>query len=274
MIDHALPAPPETASTFDPLAWRIAARGITQSFIGAGGQRMAALQDVTLGAREGEFVAIVGPSGGGKSTLLNILAGLDAPDAGEVWLHSQCATPRQRLGQVGLMPQRDLLLPWRTALGNAVVGMRVRGVPRDEARRQARDLFARFGLAPFERAFPYALSGGMRQRVALVRSALAAGSVLLLDEPFGALDALTRADLWEWLLALWQDLGKTIVLVTHDVTEALVLADRVIVLSPRPGHVVGEVPIPLPRPRDAAAQAGQVFGELRGQVLALLEARP
>lgn len=263
---------PFTASA--PPHASIAARGISQVYAGDDGRPVSALDDVTLAVAPGEFAAIIGPSGCGKSTLLNILAGLDAPTAGDVLLDGVVTPPRARLGQVGLMPQRDLLLPWRTALGNAVAGLEVRGVPRRAARQQARELFARFGLAQFARAYPYALSGGMRQRVALVRSALAAGPVLLLDEPFGALDALTRADLRHWLLEAWQALGKTIILVTHDVDESLLLADRVAVMSPRPGQLRGIVPVALPRPRDLAVQASPAFADLRRQVLDLLEAHP
>ena len=251
----------------------IAARGISQDFLGDNGKRLSALHDVTLAVVAGEFVSLIGPSGSGKSTLLNIFAGLDAPTHGEIMLDGRPTTTRQRLGQIGLMPQRDLLLPWRTALGNAIAGLEVRGVPGRVAREQARVLFTRFGLAAFEDAYPYALSGGMRQRVALVRSALAAGPVLLLDEPFGALDALTRAGLHGWLIEAWAALGKTIILVTHDVNEALILSDRVIVLSAHPGTVKGEIPVDLPRPRDAAVQASPAFGALRQSVMGMLEAQ-
>ena len=249
----------------------LATTAISQHFNGAGNKPLVVLQDVTLSVQAGEFVSLIGPSGSGKSTLLNILAGLDAPTAGTVWLAGHVTTPRERLGQIGLMPQRDLLLPWRTALDNAIAGLEVHGIPKRVARDEARALFARFGLAAFERTYPYALSGGMRQRVALVRSALAAGPVLLLDEPFGALDALTRAELHRWLIEAWQALQKTIVLVTHDVNEAIILSDRVFVLGARPGHIKGEITVDLPRPRDAAVQAEPAFGVLRQRLLALLE---
>ncbi len=251
----------------------IAAMNVSHTYRGDDGQRVAALRDVSLSVAPGEFASVIGPSGCGKSTLLGILAGLDAPTAGVVLLDGQPTTPRQRLGRIGLMPQRDLLLPWRTALGNAVAGLRVHGVPGNIARAQARDLFARFGLSQFERAYPHALSGGMRQRVALVRAALASGPVLLLDEPFGALDALTRADLRHWLLEAWQGLGKTIILVTHDVDEALLLSDRVFVLSPRPGTVRAVIDVALPRPRDLAVQGSAEFVELRRRLLTALEAQ-
>jgi ABC-type nitrate/sulfonate/bicarbonate transport system ATPase subunit len=255
-------------------AWRIAAEHISQTYRGDDGQLVAALHDISLGVAPGAFVSVIGPSGCGKSTLLSILAGLDAPTTGTVLLDGRPTTPRQRLGNIGLMPQRDLLLPWLTALGNATAGLTVRGVPGKVARTQARELFARFGLSQFERAYPYALSGGMRQRVALVRAALASGPVLLLDEPFGALDALTRADLRHWLLEAWQGLGKTIILVTHDVDEALLLSDRVFVLSPRPGTLRAVIEVQLPRPRDLAVQGSPAFADLRRTVLTALEAQP
>jgi ABC-type nitrate/sulfonate/bicarbonate transport system ATPase subunit len=251
----------------------LAGRAISQRFTGADGKPLWALRDVTLGVNAGAFVSLIGPSGSGKSTLLNILAGLDAPTAGTVWLDEQETTPSERLGQIGLMPQRDLLLPWRTAIDNASAGLMVHGMPKREAQAQARALFARFGLSAFARAYPYALSGGMRQRVALVRSALAAGPVLLLDEPFGALDALTRAELHHWIIEAWQALSKTIILVTHDVNEALILSDRVFVLAARPGHVKSAITVDLPRPRDAAVQASPAFGALRQRLLDLLEVR-
>lgn len=269
-LEDASPAPAK-AGAADHVAWLLAADGVRQTFRGDDGRTVLALQDISLGIASGEFVSIIGPSGCGKSTLLNILAGLDVPTAGNVWFGGHVTTAGERLGQVGLMPQRDLLLPWRTALGNAIAGLEVRHMPRAKAMAQARELFARFGLADFAQTYPYALSGGMRQRVALVRSALASGPVLLLDEPFGALDALTRADLRRWLLEAWQTLGKTLVLVTHDVDEALLLSDRVYAFSARPGQVRGEVVVDLPRPRDAAVQASPAFGTLRQRLLALLE---
>ena len=223
------------------------ARAITKRFRGPGGQDVVALDGVSIRAATGEFVALVGPSGSGKSTLLAIIAGLDAPTSGDVLLRGDAQA--RRLGRVGYMPQRDLLLPWRDALSNAAAGLEAQGVGRQAAREQAQRLFTAFGLAGFERAYPATLSGGMRQRVAFARSVLAAGELLLLDEPFGALDALTRTELHHWLTELWERLGKTCVLVTHDVDEALLLADRIYALSPRPGRVLLERYVPLERPR-------------------------
>ena len=206
-----------------------------------------ALQRVSLHVDQGEFVALVGPSGSGKTTLLAIFAGLETPTSGVVALRGD---PHARLlGQSGYMPQRDLLLPWRSALGNAIVGLRAQGEPRAGAESRARTLFTQFGLEGFERAWPATLSGGMRQRVAFARTVLVAHDLLLLDEPFGALDALTRAGLQRWLAGLWERLHATCLLVTHDLDEALLLADRIYVLSPRPGSVRMERAVPLERPR-------------------------
>jgi ABC-type nitrate/sulfonate/bicarbonate transport system ATPase subunit len=208
---------------------------------------VVALHGMDLRVAPGEIVAVVGASGCGKSTLLELICGLQAPDAGSV-----AADPAV------LMPQRDLLLPWATALDNAALALRVRGVPAARARDEARPLFERFGLAGFERARPAELSGGMRQRVAFVRTLLASKPVLALDEPFAALDALTRQEMQGWLARALSEEPRTVVLVTHDVEEAVVLGDRVVVMSPRPGRAVAELDVDLPRPRhrtDAAVVA-------------------
>ena len=208
---------------------------------------VTAIEDLTLRVRGGEVVAVVGPSGCGKSTLLELICGLQAPDAGSVY-----ADPAV------LMPQRDLLLPWASALDNAALALRVRGVPAAKARVEAVPWFERFGLGGFETARPAELSGGMRQRVAFVRTLLAGKPVLALDEPFAALDALTRQEMQGWLARALAEEPRTVVLVTHDVEEAVVLADRVVVMSPRPGRAVAELEVGLPRSRqrtDAAVVA-------------------
>jgi NitT/TauT family transport system ATP-binding protein len=206
---------------------------------------LLALDGVDLRVGHGERVALLGPSGCGKSTLLGIVAGLDEADAGAVSVGGATGA-RARLAQCALMPQRDLLLPWRSALDNACLALENQGRPRAEARERARPLFAELGLAEFERARPSELSGGMRQRVAFARTLLAGKELLLLDEPFGALDSLTRASLQEWLRRALDRDRRTVLLVTHDAEEALLLADRVVVLSPRPGRVVAEIPVELP----------------------------
>jgi ABC-type nitrate/sulfonate/bicarbonate transport system ATPase subunit len=243
-------------------------RQVSRNFTTPDGASLPVLERVSLRVAEGEFVALVGPSGAGKSTLLALIAGLDAPTGGEVLLHGDARAPR--LGRVGYMPQRDLLLPWRSALDNAIAGPDVRGVPRAEARAHALALFDTFGLAGFANAYPHALSGGMRQRVAFARSLLASTDLLLLDEPFGALDALTRAGLQRWLLEIWGGLRLSCLLVTHDVDEALLLADRVYVLSPRPGRVTLEATVPLGRPRATSDLSRPEVAALKARVLAAL----
>ena len=199
---------------------------------------LVALERLSLSVGAGEIVAIVGPSGCGKSTLLELVAGLQPADEGSV-----------RADAAAYMPQRELLLPWRSALANAALALECAGVGKREARERARPLFERFELAGFEDSRVWELSGGMRQRVALARTFLSGRSLLLLDEPFASLDAITRGGLQEWLADELRAEPRTVVLVTHDVVEALYLADRVIVLSPRPGRVVAEIAVALPRPR-------------------------
>ncbi len=221
--------------------------GVSKVFPQRGRPPLVVLDHISLQVAAGEFVSIVGPSGSGKSTLLSLIAGLDEPTEGSIALEGDVNAPR--LGKIGYMPQSDLLLPWRSALDNAMAGIQVQGVPKREARQRARDLFAQFGLTDFERSYPHALSGGMRQRVAFARTVLAARNLMLLDEPFGALDALTRLSMQRWLLNIWGQLGKAAILVTHDPEEALLLADRVYVFSARPARVVLALDVALPRPR-------------------------
>jgi ABC-type nitrate/sulfonate/bicarbonate transport system ATPase subunit len=199
---------------------------------------VVALEGMSLRVAPGEVVAVVGPSGCGKSTLLELVCGLQRPDAGRV-----------RSEPAVLMFQRDLLLPWASALDNAALPLRVRGARRSQARARARPLFAQLGLEGFEAARPDELSGGMRQRVAFLRTLLAGKPVLALDEPFASLDALTRQQAQAWLSAALEHQPRTVVLVTHDVEEAVVLADRVVVMSPRPGRARAQLEVDLPRPR-------------------------
>ena len=226
------------------------------------------LGGIDLFARASEFVAIIGPSGCGKSTLFNVVAGLAEPTAGEVLVDGE--RPASRLGRVGYMPQKDLLLPWRTVLDNVVLGLEVRGVGREAARRAARDRLADFGLDGFGDRYPATLSGGMRQRAAFLRTLLLGRDLLLLDEPFGALDALTRVEMQEWLLGVWERERPTVLLVTHDVDEALLLADRVYVLSERPAVVQREIVVDLPRPRRYEDETTPRFGALKAELLAAL----
>jgi ABC-type nitrate/sulfonate/bicarbonate transport system ATPase subunit len=253
------------ATTSEPL---LDVRSVSLRYRDASGGTLEVLRDVSLHVKAGEFVALIGPSGSGKTTLLSLIAGLEEPTSGEIALHGDPHAPR--LGHVGYMPQRDLLLPWRSALDNAAAGMEARGIPNPEARARARTLFQQFGLAGFERVWPATLSGGMRQRVAFARAVLAGGELLLLDEPFGALDALTRLSLQRWLAAMCAALGLTCLLVTHDLDEALLLADRVYVLTPRPGRILLERPALAPRPRTPETLSTPEIVALKAELRAAL----
>ena len=236
------------------------------------GRREPVLDGVSVEAEPGEFVSIIGPSGCGKSTFLNIVAGLDPPDAGAVELDEESPgrTDGDRLGRIGYMHQKDLLLPWRTVLDNATLGLELHGVPRREARRRTLEMTGVFGLQGFENQYPFALSGGMRQRAAFLRTMLLDQNVVLLDEPFGALDALTRVQMQEWLMGLWDNVQKTIILITHDVDEAVLLSDRVYVFSERPARVRMVLDVDLPRPRTYQSVISEPFIGLKAQLLAAL----
>jgi len=217
---------------------------------------MQALTGVSMHAAHGELLAVVGPSGCGKTTLLELICGLQAPDRGSI----VCAP-------AVLMPQRDLLLPWLSAVENAALALRIAGLSRAQASRRAATLFAELGLDGFQDAHPSELSGGMRQRVAFLRTLLSGKPILCLDEPFGALDAITRGEMQGWLSDALGRQARTVVLVTHDVEEAVMLADRIVVLSPRPGRVVEELEVHIPRPR-ARTDAGVLA--LRERALGIL----
>jgi NitT/TauT family transport system ATP-binding protein len=215
-------------------------------------------------------LGLVGPSGCGKSTLLELIAGLQQPSAGEVEVGG-ARDPAERLARCAFMPQRDMLLPWLAAIDNAALALRNRGVRRGAAREEVGRLFERFGLAGFERVRPAELSGGMRQRVAFLRTLVAGKPVLALDEPFASLDAITRAEMQGWLAGALAADPRTVVLVTHDVEEALYLSDRVAVLSARPGRVVEQMSAPAPRAPDRdAAVTDPEFIAVRERAMAAL----
>ena len=231
-----------------------------------------AVVNLTFKVEEGEFLTIIGPSGCGKSTLLRLLAGLEQPDSGQVVLQRQpLPDPSDRQGRFGYMPQRDTLLPWRTVLENVILGVELAGGSRDAAREKARQLLPLFGLDGFENNWPSTLSGGMRQRAALLRTFLAGYDILLLDEPFGALDALTRRMLQQWLLGVRTRFSKTILFITHDIDEALLLGDRMLVFSPRPGRITADLKIDLPHPRDENTILEPEFLDLKRNALAHLK---
>ncbi|MBM4521468.1 ATP-binding cassette domain-containing protein [Rhodococcus hoagii] len=227
---------------------------VTKSF---GTRRV--LDGIDLAVRQGEFVSVIGPSGCGKSTVFGIVAGLDSPDSGSVSAPT-CAH----------MPQKDLLFPWRSVLENTALGLEVQRLPKKQARARAAELFPRFGLAGFEDARPHQLSGGMRQRAALLRTVVQDRSVLLLDEPFGALDSLTRTEMQTWLQDVWQQYRWTVLMITHDVREAVFLSDRVIVLSARPATVRREVVVDLPRPRELPIVTSPEFAAVERELIEVL----
>ncbi|MFC2056508.1 ABC transporter ATP-binding protein [Chloroflexota bacterium] len=243
---------------------RIELRNISKTFKGVD-RTVSALEDISFKVMPGEFVTIIGASGSGKSTMFNICVGLLEPDDGEILLDGE--KPENRAGMLGYMPQRDLLLPWRNVLDNVLLPLEIQGIHRKEARQQALEMLPHFGLETFENEYPSALSGGMRQRAALLRTWLMGRSTLLLDEPFGALDALTRKELRNWLLRVWQEFERTVMFITHDVEEAVYLGDRVIVLSTRPGNISHELKIDLPRPRRQGMIAEPEFGKLVQKLL-------
>lgn len=233
-------------------------------------RRLVALDGLSLTVAEAEFVAIVGPSGSGKSTLLDLVSGLMDPDRGQILLNGVVTRAAERLGRSAYMQQRDLLLPWRTTIGNSALGLEVSGVERREAEHRATMQLARFGLDGFGDAYPAQLSGGMRQRAAFLRTILPPSELLLLDEPFGALDALTRAELQAWLAGIWEEERQSVLLVTHDVEEAVYLADRVVVLTARPGRIALELPVSLPRPRTRTMLTSPEFLADREKLLSSL----
>ncbi len=245
-------------------------RGCRRSFRTPDGGVYVALDGVDLEVRAGEFVALVGPTGCGKSTLLNLVAGLLQPDAGHVEVFG---APLEGINRrAAYLFQQDVLLPWKTAEENVMLGLVFRRLPREEARRQARAWLDRVGLRGFENRYPHQLSGGMRKRVALAQNLIVNPEILLMDEPFAALDVQTRQLMENDLLRIWQEERKTVLFVTHDLEEAIALSDRVVVLSAGPAaRPVGEFPVDLPRPRDVTeVRLDPAFGELFRRIWELL----
>jgi NitT/TauT family transport system ATP-binding protein len=261
------------SQTVDPPAPPLAdttGNGILLRAVGHSYGELHSLDSLDLEVKAHGVIGLVGPSGCGKSTLLELVCGLREPSTGNVEVEGE-TTAESRLSRCAFMPQRDLLLPWYSAIDNAALALRNQGMRRDAARDAAGALFERFGLAGFERARPAELSGGMRQRVAFLRTLIAGKPVLALDEPFAALDAITRAEMQEWLAAALRTDPRTVVLVTHDVEEALYLCDRVAVLSARPARVVAELSAPAPRAKDRdAAVTAPEFVAAREEALRAL----
>jgi ABC-type nitrate/sulfonate/bicarbonate transport system ATPase subunit len=246
---------------------KLSVQGVTKIFR-TGRQRLDVLASIDLAIAAGEFVSLIGPSGCGKSTLFNIIAGVERPTSGMIAIDGDAE--HVRTGKTGYMPQQPLLLPWRTVEENVMLGLDVRHVPRKKARYEANELLKHFGLAEFAHNYPSTLSGGMRQRVALLRTVLFNRSFLLLDEPFGALDALTRLACQMWLLDLWQEVHSSVLFITHDVREAMLLSDRIYVLSARPTRVLRIVDVDLPRPRQPEQLALEQAVQLEQELMSLL----
>lgn len=254
---------PPSSPAIEDIRPIIEVRQVSAVFANANGG-LRALEDISFSVAPQEFLCILGPSGAGKSTLLRILAGLLQPTSGEVLFQGQPLRGPRR--QVGIVFQKANLMPWRSVLANITLPLELAGVNGAERQAKAQEMIDLVGLQGFERSLPRDLSGGMAQRVAIARALVSDPQVLLLDEPFGSLDALTRERMGSELLRIWQKRRKTVVMVTHSISEALFLADRVLVLSKRPGRLRLDVSVPLPRPRQEAMRYSDLFGRLARQV--------
>ena len=260
---------------------RVALHNVSRSFVSPTGERIQAIHDVNFEVEDlyspdgkdiGEFRVLLGPSGCGKSTILRLIAGLDHPDTGEVLVDGK---PVSRPGRErGMVFQKYTSFPWLTVERNVGYGLKINGVPKAERDQTVAQLIQQVGLAGFEKSYPDTLSGGMQQRVAIARTLAVRPHVILMDEPFGALDAQTRGDMQELLLKIWQESASTILFVTHDVDEAIYLADHIFVLCARPGTIVEDVPVPFGRPRDPSVKQTNEFRDLQHHVLASLRRAP
>lgn len=263
-----------------PNSIKVSLKNVCRSFRSPAGEQIDAVRDINLEVEDafspegrdiGEFRVLLGPSGCGKSTILRMIAGLDRPNSGEVLVNGKHVTGPGR--DRGMVFQKYTSFPWLTVADNIAYGMKINGIPKERQSTVAR-LVQAVGLAGFEKVFPDTLSGGMQQRVAIARTLAVRPEVVLMDEPFGALDAQTRTDMQHLLLRIWDETACTILFVTHDVEEAIYLADRIFILSARPGTIVEDVPVPFGRPRDPAVKQRQDFHELQDYVLARLRRAP
>lgn len=228
-------------------------------------ERLFVIEDLQLSLKKGEFVSLIGPSGCGKSTLFNLIAGLELPERGEILLDDTSIIGKR--GHISYMMQKDLLFPWKTVLENVLLGASITKQDMESAKREALELLPLFGLKGYEHYYPSVLSGGMKQRAALLRTFLHKKDLLLLDEPFGALDALTRENMHEWLLEIWSKLQRSVLFITHSMEEAIFLSDRIYVLAPRPTKVVKEIVVPLKRPRTKEMKVSSEFVEVKQQLM-------
>jgi NitT/TauT family transport system ATP-binding protein len=260
---------------------KISLRDVSRTFATPRGEKIEALRDINLevddefapdGRDIGEFRVLLGPSGCGKSTILRMIAGLDFPTSGEVVVNGKRVEGPGK--DRGMVFQKYTSFPWLTVAENVAYGMKINGVPAEERRETVAKLVKEVGLSGFENSYPASLSGGMQQRVAIARTLAVRPKVILMDEPFGALDAQTRGDMQELLLHVWEETGSTVLFVTHDVEEAIYLADRIFILSARPGMIVEDLPVPFGRPRDPGVRQKPEFHELQQHVLAALKRAP
>lgn len=226
------------------------------------------LDGVSLDVAEGEFVSLVGPSGSGKSTLFHLIGGLTKPDAGRIVLRGREITGSR--GHIAYVPQQPALFPWRTIEENVILAQEIAGVSKKEAKASAREWLAKAGLQGYEHAYPHMLSGGMQQRASFLRGLLSPQELMALDEPFSALDALTRSDMQHWLLAMWEKNRRSVLMITHSIEEALLLSDRILVLSGRPARVLHEIKVPFPRPRRGDITEDPQFLALRREMTEVL----
>lgn len=239
-------------------------REISKGFDTAEG-RIEVISSFSMEVEKGSFVSIIGPSGCGKSTVLKLICGLLKPDQGEIMIDNN--SDIKAGDRISYMPQKDLLMPWRTVIDNVILPLEIAGVDRNKAREKALALFPLFGLDGFASSYPEELSGGMSQRAALLRTMLVGRDIILLDEPFGALDAITRFKMQQWLQDIWIRLGKTIIFITHDIEEAIFLSDRIYVLSTRPGTLQEKIDIAFPRPRDLSLITQEGFVKIKAKLI-------
>lgn len=226
------------------------------------------LESLNFSVFDGEFISIIGKSGSGKTSLFRLITGLEQPSKGYIYINEE--TSSDRYGQVGYMAQQDLLMPWRSIRDNAVLPLEIKGIPTKKARHQVEKWLEEFGLLGYEDHYPSSLSGGMRQRVSFLRAMLSGSNILLLDEPFSALDAITKLSMQEWLLEQWENHQQTILFITHDVNEALFLSDRIFIINDQPIQTLKEVTVPLPRPRKLENLNNPAINKLKNELLELL----
>jgi len=236
---------------------------ISQTFF-ENGKVDTVLTDISLNVDKGEFVSIIGPSGCGKSTLFHIIGGLVAPSHGEVWLDGKVVTGQK--GLISYMPQSHALFPWRTVEENVILAQEIAGIPIKKAISQAREWLVKVGLTGYEQAYPHVLSGGMQQRVAFLRALLSPQEFMCLDEPFAALDALTRMDMQRWLLSIWEQNQRSVLFITHSIEEALFLSDRIYLLSDKPTTIIQEIKVPFSRPRQEEVLSDPLFQALKHEI--------